>query len=157
MKTSEFNSLKKRIIAECKKRNAKGKNFGSIESKSPTLADIHANDYIKAEQGKAIIDTLLEIADYPGLKKVELYDPVPTNFKYENLSNILSKLESEKYVGTDKETSSCRGNCTGLCVGSCIGLCNNTCTDACTGLCNSACAGGCNSTCTGSALKLTGS
>lgn len=163
----ELIALKSKVEAEMKRRCY----YGSLAA----FADVkfeHApirGQPVYAEQGKKVIEPLLQIQDrgdlnIDGLKEGER---IPSFFDA-NLSDYVDELAKETVNGS---SSSCRGACTGLCVGTCgngcsgcTAVCGGTCESACTKTCGTACGsctsscnvacqstctGGCNTTCTG--------
>ena len=110
---------------------------------------IDGSEIMTEEQGRLLVDMLLEICDFPTTKKLTKFpttnDSIQSGFDSNTITNFLSKLSSEAMTG---ESSSCRSVCTGLCVGTCGSECTGTCGDRCTG-CTGACLNSCLEGCLG--------
>ena len=146
--------LKSKIKAEMLRRNGHGSlaEYSNLEFLEAPIK----NELIKADHGQKTVDLVLKIEDYGDLTLSERGILIPSDFsedlliEVDRLATETKTGESEHTVSTlfpDRvvETSSCRGDCTGLCVDSCYGLCNG-CT-GCTASCGTGCASGCNTTC----------
>ena len=122
-------------------------------SSTPVERPTDDSEIMTEEQGRLLIDMLLEICDFPTTKKLTKFptvnDSIAAGFDEKTVREFLSKLSNETYTGN---SSSCRSVCTGLCVGTCgsecTGSCGNAC-DGCTGGCKDSCYTECLDGCTG--------
>lgn len=161
---SEIITLKNKVEAEMKRRCYYGRIDGFSGDSWKFQTTPSKNNPILAQQGKSVIEPLLQITDYGDLniEKLKQGEPIPNSFD-SSLINHVTNLSHEALYGNH---SSCRGACTGLCVGtcgntcdgctnSCQGTCGTNCTKtcgvscgSCSGVCSSSCSGTCNTTCT---------
>lgn len=163
---SELVTLKNKVENEMKRRCY----YGSLTGFSGDSWEIQTvptkNTPILTQQGKSVIEPILQITDYGDLniEKLKPGELIPESFD-SSLINHIDKLSGEDVYGNH---SSCRGACTGLCVGtcgntcdgckgSCQGTCGTNCTTSCgvncgscSGVCSSKCSGLCTTTCTNS-------
>lgn len=130
MTAEQVIELKEKLKSELARRNG----LGSVEQYASKEYDFNQipkeGQPITADQGKKIIDLLLQICDYKDLRYVVRGDTIPEAFDTE-LLDLVDKLSKEEMTGELDEQSSCRGMCTGLCAGSCIKSCNGC--SGCTG------------------------
>lgn len=160
----QVNIIKSRLRNEMQRR----RSYGSLEEYGKSKYDFSlipvVDNNITTDQGKKVINPLLEVCDIGDLIKVVMDDLIPYTFDNEDLTNFINQLVLEPMNG---ESSSCRSACSGLCVGTCgneCSGCSNKCTNSCTGCgmctssCNSSCSscGGCAGTCTGCSTNCTG-
>jgi hypothetical protein len=130
MTAEQVIELKAKLKAELARRSGLG-SVAEFASDEYDFTEVpQAGRAITADQGKKIIDLLLQICDYKDLRYVVKGDTLPEAFDAE-LLDLVDKLSKEQITGDSTEVSSCNGLCTGLCVGSCINTCNG-CT-GCTG------------------------
>jgi hypothetical protein len=123
MTAEQVIELKAKLKAELARRNGLG-SVAEFASEQYEFNEVpQAGKPITADQGKKIIDLLLQICDYKDLRCVVKGDTLPEAFDAE-LLDLVDKLSQEQSTGEITEESSCRGLCTGLCVGSCINNCN---------------------------------
>ena len=141
--------------------------YGSLEQFSSAAYDYKdipaEHTVIRAEHGAKTIDPLLNICDKGDLILVEVADPIPNTYDFEELYEFLTKLKAEPMYGDD---TSCRSACTGLCINTCASTCfgctgcTNQCEGcgACTTACLSACTscGGCAGQCSGCSQECSG-
>lgn len=125
LSASQVIELKTKLKAELKRRNGLGSVAHLASAKYDFIETPEDGRPITADQGKKIIDLLIQIRDYKDLKFVIQGDTLPEAFD-EELLTLVDELASEKRTGEPDEHSSCNGMCTGLCVGSCIGMCNGS-------------------------------
>ena len=147
----QFKAIKNRVNAEMSRRSYYG-NLSGFNTQFNTTP--YAGTTILAEQGKKVVEGLLNIRDLGNLNLVDLKSNgiIPSSLDYNTINNALSTYESESVTGNK---SSCRGACSGLCVGTCgstctgcQGACGFTCEGTCSVVCGSSC-GSCSSNCTG--------
>ena len=123
MTAAQVVELKEKLKAELARRNGNG-SVAEFASEEYDFTEVPKEGQpITEEQGKKIIDLLLQICDYKDLRYVTRGDTIPEAFDTE-LLDLVERLSKEERTGEPEEHSSCNGACTGLCVGSCSGLCN---------------------------------
>ena len=141
--------LKNKVKTEIDRRSYYGSDTISKFSSQTFETTPKQGEPILAEQGKKIIEPLLNICDKGDLNldKLEKGEKIPSSFN-EDLISYVDTLSKES---TTASTSSCRGACTGLCVGTCgssCGGCSSSCGSSCEGSCSKTCGsscGGCSS------------
>ena len=130
---AEMNTLKAKVKTEMQRRAYNGSmtGFASVSydfSTTPT-----SGTKVTADQGKKVIEPLLNIKDHGNLNTADLKtgSKIPSSFNNE----LLSYTDSLSKEPIDGATSSCRGACSGLCVGTCGSTCSgcSSCSGGCTG------------------------
>lgn len=131
MTAEQVIELKEKLKAELARRNGVGSVAELAGPEYDFLENPKPGQPITADQGKKIIDLLIQICDYKDLRYVRAGDTIPEAFDVE-LLDLVEALSKEEATGYISESTSCNAACTGLCTGSCTVACNG-CT-GCTGL-----------------------
>lgn len=175
---AEVNSLKAKVKTEMQRRAYNGSMTGFAAASYDFSTTPTSGTKVTADQGKKVIEPLLNIKDHGNLNTADLKtgSKIPSSFNNE----LLSYTDSLSKEPIDGATSSCRGACSGLCVGTCGNTCSgcSSCSGGCTGSggsggsgssgcggcsgncggcnscsgcsgCSSGCQGGCTGTCDG--------
>lgn len=148
----EMNTLKAKVKTEMQRRAYNGSMTGFASASYDFSATPTSGTKVTADQGKKVVEPLLNIKDHGNLNTADLKtgSKIPSSFNYE----LLYYTDSLSKEPIDGATSSCRGACSGLCVGTCGNTCSgcSSCSGGCTGSggsggsepgCNG-CSGGCN-------------
>lgn len=155
---AEVNSLKAKVKTEMQRRAYNGSMTGFASASYDFSTTPTSGTKVTADQGKKVIEPLLNIKDHGNLNTADLKtgSKIPSSFNNE----LLSYTDSLSKEPIDGATSSCRGACSGLCVGTCGNTCSgcSSCSGGCTGSGGSGgsgssgcggCSGGCSTTCSG--------
>lgn len=143
---AELIQLKTKVEAEMKRRQY----YGSLTAFSGNSWAIQTTpktgDEILAQQGRSVIEPILQITDVGDLNIVDLKKNgiIPASFD----KSLLTHIDNLAKEAPTASKSSCRGACTGLCVGRCESGCSG-CTASCGGSCESNCSKSCGSSCGG--------
>lgn len=163
---AEMNSLKVKVKAEMQRRAYNGSMTGFASASYDFSTTPTSGTKVTADQGKKVVEPLLNIKDHGNLNIVDLKtgSKIPSSFSNE----LLSYTDSLSQEPIDGASSSCRGACSGLCVGTCGSTCSgcSSCSGGCTGSGGSGgsgssgcggCSGGCSGACSGCGGSCTGS
>lgn len=147
----DFNNLKNRIDAECRRRNGQGSVYNlpdnstyKYETNTSPLKDRKAiqEHYSKIVSQVSYIKTLSD-TNLPNYKRIDSAALTKVSNEIKALEDVI-KGSPDDLAGN----TGCKSSCTGLCYTTCTGTCKTTCTDSCINVCTS-CTGSCTS-CTGS-------
>lgn len=182
---AEMNTLKAKVKTEMQRRAYNGSMTGFASASYDFSTTPTSGTKVTADQGKKVIEPLLNIKDHGNLNTADLKtgSKIPSSFNNE----LLSYTDSLSKEPIDGATSSCRGACSGLCVGTCGSTCSgcSSCSGGCSGSggsggsgssgcggcsgncggcnacsgcigCSSGCQGGCSGSCEGCGRSCSG-
>lgn len=145
--SSDFTSLRKRVIDECKTRRSRTGDISSV-SKGDVIKASHINgmiDLLNAVNSNKTSSTDRSKGDK--LQVIGTYlDGACTVFEAAPTQGNSSQCKTGCVGLCQGCTGSCQGECTS-CTGSCTGGCSGSCTGSCTGGCSADCADGCSGSC----------
>lgn len=130
---AEVNSLKAKVKTEMQRRAYNGSMTGFASASYDFSTTPTSGTKVTADQGKKVIEPLLNIKDHGNLNTADLKtgSKIPSSFNNE----LLAYTDSLSKEPIDGAASSCRGACSGLCVGTCGSTCSgcSSCSGGCTG------------------------